>query len=222
MKLVALLLLAALCQDTSKKLKVGVYADGGALRKSVDLTKKALESKFDVEEFTAKDDLGKFDVLVFPGGSGGGQSKSLGKEGKDKVAAHLARGKGVIGICAGAYLMLKDGGMPLVNGVLVDGDNWARGTGRVEIQITKSDVFPKTTRYAIHYENGPLMKAGKGARVLATFVSDFGKIKGAMPGTAAVLAAEYGKGRIVLFSPHPEESNLEELLHQAARWVARR
>lgn len=175
------------------------------------------------KEFKAADDF-DFDVLVFPGGSGSGQAKSLGEKGKEKVIAHLKKGKGVIGICAGAYLMLQDGGMPLVDGVLLDGEHWARGKGSVELKVD-SKIFSKKGTFTIHYENGPLIQPAKTKlsdyAPLATFASDIQK-KQTMIGAHAVVAAEYEKGRIVLFSPHPEESGLEWMLEDAARWVLRK
>jgi hypothetical protein len=45
-----------------------------------------------------------------------------------------------------------------------------------------------------------------------------------MPGTPAILATRYGKGRIVLFSPNPvlgaEGVGHPELMLDALRWVA--
>lgn len=48
----------------------------------------------------------------------------------------------------------------------------------------------------IWYQNGPMMKAGEGVEVLATYEG----------GTAAIVCSNYGQGKVVIFSPHPEGS----------------
>ena len=48
--------------------------------------------------------ISQFDVLLFPGGSGSRQGKSLGDTGRAAVRQFIAGGRGCIGVCAGAFL----------------------------------------------------------------------------------------------------------------------
>ena len=62
---------------------------------------------------------------------------------------------------------------------------------------------------------------------LADFETDLhdaarGFAPGLMPGTPAMLAARYGEGRLVLFSPNPAlDPSRNDVLLGAIRWVAR-
>ena len=59
---------------------------------------------------------------------------------------------------------------------------------------------------------------------LATFRSEVSKYKpqqGTMVNSSAIIAGEFGEGRVLCISPHPEsDSKLYKLLQNAARWVA--
>jgi hypothetical protein len=42
-----------------------------------------------------------------------------------------------------------------------------------------------------------------------------------MINTPAIIASEFGKGRVIAISPHPEDTaGLESLVERAAAWVA--
>jgi len=45
-----------------------------------------------------------------------------------------------------------------------------------------------------------------------------------MRGSPAMVAGEYGKGRVVVISPHPETKNsgIEYFVHRLVRWAAGR
>jgi glutamine amidotransferase-like uncharacterized protein len=47
--------------------------------------------------------LGRFDVVVFPGGRGHRQASALGDEGR-RAIRDFVRAGGCVGICAGAFL----------------------------------------------------------------------------------------------------------------------
>jgi putative intracellular protease/amidase len=48
--------------------------------------------------------LSQFDLVIFPGGSGSSEAKTLGAKGRDQVGRFVEGGGGYAGICAGAYL----------------------------------------------------------------------------------------------------------------------
>ena len=82
----------------------------------------------------------------------------------------------------------------------------------------------------IHFAQGPLMVPAANSdlptpEILCYYRSGIGK-NGADPqtmvDTPAIVAGDYGSGRVVLFSPHPEKTpGLEHLLESALLWGAR-
>ena len=222
-----------------KMIRVAVYTDAGT---SKDLTAvlKAL-AKFPelaVETLKVKDiqagRLSEFALVVFPGGSGGGEGRALGEEGRERVRQFVREGKGYIGICAGAYLASCDypWSLNVLNAKVLDKQHWARGNGTVEIRLSDEGKAllkrPEQPQVSISYRQGPLLApAGKPGlppyKELARYVGEValkGAPKGVMPGTTAIAAAEFGKGRMVCFSPHPEKTpGLEDFLRHAVTWI---
>jgi hypothetical protein len=87
----------------------------------------------------------------------------------------------------------------------------------------------------LFYANGPVFRRDEREGLppwvaLATYVGDqfcesCGTHAGELPGTPAILAASYGAGRIVLFSPNPtlakgDEPAQPELFLAAVRWAS--
>ena len=99
----------ASAEGTSKKpIRVALYADKGATINALPEVMDCLpESKgFTVTKVLAKEirsgALDQYDVLICPGGSGSGEGKALGDEGRERVRTFVKGGGGYIGICAGA------------------------------------------------------------------------------------------------------------------------
>ena len=63
-------------------------------------------------------------------------------------------------------------------------------------------------------------------RSLSNYLSEVSKYKpqeGTMVNTPAVIVGEYGNGRVLCISPHPESTDdLNRLVQNAVRWTARR
>jgi glutamine amidotransferase-like uncharacterized protein len=80
----------------------------------------------------------------------------------------------------------------------------------------------------VPYHNGPLLVQADSeslptATVLATFETEWGKPHGTMRGKGAIVAGNYGKGRVICFSPHPEKVEaLREWVRNAAHFVSGR
>jgi hypothetical protein len=81
----------------------------------------------------------------------------------------------------------------------------------------------------VRYNQGPLLAPADKKGVpeyepLASFeteVAENGAPRGVMKGTTAIARAEFGTGRVVCFSPHPEQTpGLKSLVRQAVRWAA--
>lgn len=180
--------------------------------------------------------LEKLDIFIIGGGSGTAFNQSLGPDGGEKVEAFVKAGGGVLASCAGGYSFVRGHNealryLEIANAVCIDTakGRWARGGGTVEIAPEAEGLPP----LKMHYMNGPLWKIteapGFGRTVaLARFASDVkksGDPGGVMPGTPAILAGTFGKGRFVLFSAHPEfhrKLGNTSLIPDAARWVVRR
>lgn len=172
-------------------------------------------------------------VILFPGGSGTRQGEALGNVDRRQIRNFVENGGGYVGICAGAYLATTN--WPNSLGIL-DAQNyssqWKRGRGLVRMELTpKGREILGTDQLCcdVRYHNGPILVPSGGQRQpdyqsLAVFrseVAEFGP-KGMMIGAPAIVASEFGKGRVLCFSPHPDQTKgLEELVRRGVRWTAK-
>ena len=164
-----------------------------------------------------------FDLVVFPGGSGTGQANALGAAGQAAVKNFVHAGGGYIGTCGGAFLAIKHLGLfgepspPTV-------EPWARGHGPVAVEFTPKgvtslqlprSVYGDNQNVTIEYWQGPiiatadLVKYSPQVNILSVFRTEIhnqhtNETTGNMVNTPAMTSASYGKGRVVLNSPHPE------------------
>lgn len=162
--------------------------------------------------------LKNFDVLAFPGGlSQPDPWKELGLEGKSKIQGFLREGGGYVGVCLGAlyasdycdywgtrvaedtlYLDLfpgvaycgqkeiaPQGGWPLMT--------WLNIPNHTH-PITSS--LPERIKI-VYYPNGPFLKPYDDTNI--TIIATY-----AITGNPAMVAYEYGNGRVFLSGPHPE------------------
>ena len=232
----------ALAHEAKKPrtIRVAIYAGEGASRGDPAEVKACLpESKgFEVVNITAKEvrdgALHKYDVLIHPGGSGSGQSKALGDEGRQRVRKFVKDGGGFVGICAGAYLASAEypWALKLLDARVIDDEHWARGVGEVKLRLPSAGrdaLGTDQTTSAIYYENGPLLGPAKNADIpdfesLATFETEIRTNDapvGVMKGTTAIARGEFGEGRVVCFSPHPEKTRGRgSYVSEMVRWAA--
>ena len=191
--------------------------------------------------------LGQFDMVIFPGGSGSKQAAALGKEGKDTVKEFVESGGGYVGICAGAFLAASNYSWSLgisnhktfCETIDVPGigrkSMWFRGgSAPVTMELTdegRAILGDFDGVFEVRYQNGPIMSPmGRQGlvnfRSLAHFRSEVSKYKpqeGTMINTPAVIVGEFGNGRVLCISPHPESTDaLNRLVQNAVRWTARR
>lgn len=178
--------------------------------------------------------LDGFQVIIMPGGSGSKQAEMLEASGCETVQAFVDSGGGYIGICAGSYLASSQysWSLNLINARVWDRAHWARGTGTVTIGLsdTGEDFFDRSsTPVEVFYGQGPLLVPGDNPNlpryeVLASYESEVaskGAPVGAMVGTHAIVRSQYGAGRVMCFSPHPESSSgPNSLITAGVRWVA--
>ena len=223
-----------------RSLRVAVYDARGVGRSALDTALAAYRAAPGIVARTVSPAdvragaLDGADVVLFTGGRGSVQGRLLREEGRDAVRAFVRRGGGYVGICAGFYLAIQ--GPPefhklaMVAAVSLRGDAWRRGIRPSRVRPT--DGAGEVT---LHYANGPVVarRPTRGLRpfvTLATFASDiywerYDTHPREMPGTPAIAAARYGRGRLLLFSPNPSlgegEEAHPELLVRATRWVGR-
>ena len=178
--------------------------------------------------------LDAFDAVIFPGGSGSGQAAAIGVPGREKVRAFVDEGGGYIGVCAGSYLALDNytWGLRLVPMDSHDRKHWRRGNASLKIELTTEGMetfLESESEREIAFRQGPLMQPSDEpdnnatVDVLAWFRTGVG-INGADPATMvdtpAIVRVEFGKGRVLLFSPHPElTEGMDDWLRLAIDWA---
>jgi len=176
--------------------------------------------------------LKDYDVIIFGGGSGSKEAATIGEAGRQQVKEFIQRGGGYIGICAGAYLATS--GYPwslqVLNAKTVS-PKWKRGKGVVKIELTDKGrilLGDVQGQVDIHYANGPIIKpAGlpelEVFETLANFRTELAQNDtpaGLMINSPAIVAGRFGKGRLICFSPHPEQTKgLEFFVEKAVLWV---
>ena len=229
-------------------MRVGVYADHGASPTCVTETMAALEidpgiipaAVRAVDLMTGV--LDRLDVLVFPGGSGSKQASSMGSQGRELVRRWvLDEGKGVVGICAGGYLLsstpVYKWSLKLISADVFDRAHYNRGRGLMEVAFTDdgrqlfSEIGADVQTF-LQYYDGPVLVRSSASELppydeLAKIVSDIhlggGSSPGVTPGTTALLVNDAGKGKVSVCVGHPESTpGMRWMIPRMARMVANR
>jgi glutamine amidotransferase-like uncharacterized protein len=217
----------------TRHIRVALYDDKGSAGKGVPCvcTELGKSSDFEVTKVSAKQIrdgiLKNFDVVAFTGGTASGQAATLGDEGRSNVKKFVEQGGGYMGICAGAYLACN--GFDWAIGVLdakTVSSKWQRGQGVVQIELTSEGqkLLGQTGKdFEVKYENGPIITHNKGQlppfKTLAVYRSEkaeHGSPVGVMVNSPAIVTSTCGKGRVVVISPHPEQSKGAESMISAA------
>ena len=216
---------------SARPIRIAIYEGVGSVKEGVGhveagvkLIPGATIDRLSAKEFATLD-LSKYDVVVFSAGAASAQAKDIGDAGRQKVRQYVEQGGAYLGICAGAYLACAefDWGLQLINAHTIS-DKWQRGEAMVEMQLTPQgrELFGGVeTPVKVWYENGPVI--GQLDReglprftVLATYATEVAENDsppGIMEGSPAMAEAPFGKGRVMIFSPHPENTpGLERML----------
>lgn len=226
-----------------KRINVGVYNGFGASAGCITDTLESL--KIDPAiiplEISAADilkgGLNKLDVLVIPGGSGSRQTQNMGFLAAQKVKDFvLKEGKGLVGICAGAYLLSDTPGYACLHIFpveAIDRVHDERGYGIIEFKINNKglEIFPelkeREKNYVYYYE-GPVCIPAKQNKTpfnqLATMVSDVhhkeGAPAGMTPGKPLYMTAKVGKGNVFISVGHPETTpGMRWMVPRMVRWT---
>lgn len=228
--------------ENQEKLKIAVFNGNGAGEISVIETIEALKIDTGIIAIPLsaveiqKGKLSEFDALVFPGGSGSKQLLNLGEKGQEIVTDFVInQGKGIIGICAGAYLLSSTEGYPnlkLASSIHIDRAHYNRGRGLVEFELTSAgfNVFPEleNKRLFAQYYDGPVLVKSDTSKVqfeeLGKYITDIHPDgfapEGITPGKTFLLQQQTGKGKLFLVAGHPESTpGMRWMIPRMARWV---
>jgi len=225
--------------STTRKLRVGIYQGPGSPQGGVDNVTSVLKPfpQVTVEVLggaqVAALDISAYDVLVFPGGSGSGQSKGIGEAGQKKVREFVKSGGGYVGICGGAYLACSNfsWGLGILNAGTVS-NKWQRGQAMLDCEPTPAGqtwLGDVKAPFKVRYHNGPILKPATRTdippydvlTIFKTEVAEHGSPAGIQVGSPAQVTAPFGKGRVFISSPHPENTpGLENFIPRAVFWSA--
>jgi GMP synthase-like glutamine amidotransferase len=222
----------------TKPLKIAIFdgkgASGGGIENMIgriESIPQASVTRVKAEEW-ATIDLKPFDLVVFSGGSGSAQAKSIGEAGRDNVRKYVRGGGGYVGVCAGAYLACSNfpWSLGILNAATVS-SKWQRGQAFVDLEVTDEghkllgDVHGK---FKVRYHNGPIIKpAGRtdlpaytAVTLFRSEIAEFGSPAGVMVNSPAQAIGLCGKGRVFISSPHPENTpGLENLIPRGVLWA---
>lgn len=176
-----------------------------------------------------------FDVVIFTGGSGSGQSKTIGETGVAQTRKFVENGGGYIGICAGAYLACEgfSWGVKILDAKTVS-SKWKRGHGLVKLEMTdkgREILGLPAGQFDIKYGNGPIYTIAQSPVIpdfepLAYYRTELAENdtpKGVMVNSPAMVIGTFGKGRVLCSSPHPEQTpGMESFIERAVKWAAGR
>jgi len=229
---------ALFAADEKQPLRVALYDDSGVAGKGVPRVSEILGKTGDIQVtiFKAADLPGALqdkDAVIFTGGSGSKQGNSLGEAVRAEVQRFVREGGGYLGICGGAYLACSkfSWGLGLLDAQTVS-SKWRRGAGQVQIELTPAGerlTSLPAERRDVRYDNGPIIKpAGRTdlppyepLALFRTELAEHDTPVGAMVNTPAIVQSQFGKGRVIISSPHPEQTpGMEALVERAVRWVA--
>ena len=228
-------------QDSSKSLiNIAVFEGNGAGAVSVVETIEALriDKGIIAKALTASQinngELSNFDAIIIPGGSGSKQLNNIGESGERIIKEYVNNGGGIIGICAGAYMLSSTEGYPnmdIASSVHIDRAHYNRGRGLVQFGLTAEGykIFPelKDQSSFIQYYDGPVLIQGDSIKYneLGVYITDIHPDNFApeniTPGRTFILNQNYGKGKVFLIAGHPESTpGMRWIVPRMARWVS--
>ncbi len=210
-------------------IKVGVFDKNGDSPYCITDAMEALKIDKDIDariisaaEIMAGD-ADDIDVFLFPGGGGRSETGSLGELGQQKIIDLVKKqGKGVVGICAGAYILTETPDYPslaLSGAEAIDIEHDHRGHGLVKFSLTEEGkkIFPELANreisYSQYYEGPVLIPAKKSAykyNELATMLSDVHTIEGTPANMTNnrpfIIVTQVDKGKTASVVGHPENT----------------
>ncbi len=222
------------------KIQVGVFnGHGGAETckwEAVEAVK--LDKGMEVQMITSADIAGgileKLDAIIIPGGGGSRQYLNLGAENQKRIVEFIKKGKGALGICAGAYLFSNTPkyacmGITDARAIDIEHDNRGHGIAKITLNDEGRKLFPelaqRDTCYVMYYE-GPVfdIEKTKGIKTFATMESDVHE-EGNAPRNMTnnrpfFIANKLGEGRVFCSIAHPEATpGMHWMIPRIIRWT---
>jgi glutamine amidotransferase-like uncharacterized protein len=200
-------------------MRINVYSDKGVRVSTPLIWQDFFNHHFpeaEVHYVSAKDILsGGPQGILFPGGSASVFARTLGKRGRAKIKKWVDEGGTYIGVCAGAYLASETYTWSLGISTVKIARPWKRGHHQVRILLG-------TEYRKVDYFNGPIFEQWPGVEIIARYMDDIPDVAGQhnMPTTPAIIKNKYGKGQVLLFSPHLEKTpELRDVLYELLQQV---
>ena len=222
---------------SSGKLRVAIFDDSGSFGKGIPMCSQQLGAIPDMEVTKLDGDgiragLSGYHVVIFTGGSGSRQASTIGLAGREQVRRFIEAGGGYVGICAGAYLACDGFSWSVhVLDAKTPSSLWERGHGDLEIETTDAghSLLGLPSKTKVIYHNGPIITPAKNDAIpdyeplvfFRTEVSKTPKHAGLQINTPAMVRGTFGKGKVLISSPHPEQTaGMEHWIEKAVRAVA--
>ncbi len=219
---ILLMLNIAYCHGSSRpadneNITIGIYADSGAAAACVtaatNMFKWMGHEVFLMDaNFINNKDIKHINIFYFPGGSPVPYARNINYEGRKKMRKMIEGGCGYIGTCAGGLYAAESqkwNGETYWAGQLGIFPGTAAGPipeiyelpeiGMCKINLNKSHQITceEPDSIWVMFYNGPYFIPGNTSSV--DTIGIYG-----ITGNIALVACEYGKGRVFLTGPHPE------------------
>lgn len=225
-----------------KSIVVGVFDGFGGAQTCIWETVAAVQLDPEMKARTittadiANNVLDSIDVIIIPGGGGKSQFLNLGALNQQRIKDFIAKGKGAVGICAGAYLYSSTPGYNCMNlngeqAIDIEHDNRGHGLAKFTLNGEGKKLFPeladRDTCYVIYYEGPVFVKNDKDTISNTTFgtmesdVHEEGNAPVDMTnGKPFFLGNNYGKGRVFSCIAHPEATpGMMWMIPRMVRWT---
>lgn len=204
-------------KTTDLSADIALYSDSGCWAESVTAATKMFEwMGFSVilvnADYINNNSLDSFNIICFPGGDMYQYSQDISASAKEKVREYVRSGGGYIGICGGAFfasetVVWQGNQLPMSPLGLFKGSAEGtidaivpypqRGMCQVDIVDTMHAITHSVSNPQwILYYWGPVLKPNTSE---VTVIGNYNAVD-----QPAILAFEYGKGRVFITGTHPE------------------
>lgn len=181
--------------------------------------------------------LEQLHVVILPGGGGSSEYLSLGAGNRARLQEFVKQGGGLVGICAGAYLLSQTPNYACLalcpsQAIDIEHDHRGHGIAAYALSTQGKKLFPEIAalpQFYIYYYEGPVydtLASDEALEDFATMLSDV-HTEGEAPANMtnnrpAILGYTVGHGRTISCIAHPEATpGMQWMIPRMARWAAR-
>ncbi|HPX75111.1 MAG TPA: BPL-N domain-containing protein [Bacteroidales bacterium] len=229
-------------QEDKTKIQVAVFDGHGGSQTCIweAVAAVKLDSEMNVRTITTADIannvLDSLDAIIIPGGGGSRQFLNLNALNQQRIKDFVASGGGIVGICAGAYLLSNtpDYACVQMNGaqaIDIEHDNRGHGISKFTLTDEGKKIFPelanRDTLYVMYYEGPVFIKNENDTieyKTLAIMESDVHE-EGNAPANMTnnkpfFIINSFGKGRVFSSIAHPEATpGMMWMIPRMVRWT---